>query len=87
MTQLTMTGEDWLSDRDRKAQAKAEAARARAARKTAKALQDAAEAVSEFKFACLECGDGSATLRADDGRDRLSLQMREYSAWLERVYS
>ena len=52
--QLTMTGEDWLSDRDRKTQARAEAARRKAALRAAEKLQAAADAVSEFKMAWLE---------------------------------
>lgn len=87
MTQLTMTGDDWLSDRDRKAQARAEAARAKAARKAAKALQDAAEAVAEFAMACVECQDASAPRAADDSRYRLQTDMRDYAAWLERAFA
>lgn len=86
MTQLTMTGEDWLSDRDRKALAKAEAARAKAARKAAKALQDAADSVAEFAMTCVECQDVSAPRAADDSRYRLGTEMRDYAAWLERAF-
>lgn len=86
MTQLTMTGNDWLSDRDRKAQAKAEAARAKAARKAVKAMEDAAEAVSDFAMACLDCNDASSPRRDDDSRYLLKAQMLEYAAWLRRVY-
>jgi hypothetical protein len=84
--QISMTGEDWISDRDRKAQTKAKAARAKAALKAAKALQDAAEAVSDFAMACLECNDESSPRRDDDSRYRLTSDIRDYASWLERVY-
>jgi hypothetical protein len=86
MTQLTMTGEDWLSDRDRKAQARAEAARRKAAIKAAEKLQAAADAVAEFSMACFECNDASRPMGADDGRNMLSANMREFAGWLESVY-
>jgi hypothetical protein len=84
--QLTMTGEDWLSDRDRKTQARAEAARRKAALKAAEKLHASADAVAEFALACLECNDGSGPKRADDGRNILQAHMREFGGWLESVY-
>jgi hypothetical protein len=84
--QLIMTGEEWLSDRDRKSQVRAEAARRKAALRAAEKLQAAADAVAEFALACLECNDGSGPKRADDGRTVLSAGMREYAGWLESVY-
>jgi hypothetical protein len=84
--QLTMNGEDWLSDRDRKTQARAEAARRKAALKAAEKLHASADAVAEFALACLDCNDGSGPKRADDGRTVLSSSMREYAGWLESVY-
>lgn len=83
--QLSMTGEDWLSDRDRKTQARAEAARRKAALRAAEKLQAAADAVAEFSMACLECNDGSVR-GADDSRVILSTSMREYAGWLESVF-
>lgn len=84
--QVSMTGDDWLSDRDRKAQARAEAARKKAALICAKKLQAAADALSDFGMACLECNDASSPRRADDGRTLLAASMREYAGYLESVY-
>ncbi len=84
--QLTMTGEDWLSDRDRRTQARAEAARRKAALKAAEKLFAAADAVGEYAMACLECNDGSGHKAADDGRHVLQANVRELGGWLESVY-
>lgn len=54
MLQTTMTGDDWLSDRDRKSQARAEAARRKAAMTCAAKLEAAAQAVSAYLAACRE---------------------------------
>jgi hypothetical protein len=86
MMQTTMTGEDWLSDRDKRTQARAEAARRKAGQKCAQRLHAAADALGEFAMACLECNDASAPRRADDGRTLLASHMREYAGWLESVY-
>lgn len=86
MTQLTMTGDDWLSDRDRKAQARAEAARRKAALDCARKLDAAADALSAYSMACLEVGDASAPRRADDGRTLLAENCREFAGWLDSVY-
>lgn len=85
-SQVSMNGEDWLSDRDRKAQARAEAARKKAALACAKKLQAAADALAEFSMACLDCNDASSPRRADDGRALLAANCREFSAWLDGVY-
>lgn len=86
MTQLAMTGDDWTSVRDRKAQARAVAARRKAAVDCAKRLNAAIDALHAFSMACLEVGDGSEVRRADDGRLLLAGGMREYATWLEQVY-
>ena len=86
MTQLSMTGADWLSARDVKARARAEAARRRTGLACAKALRNASEALSTYVMACLECDDGSTARRADDGRHLLMNDILEYAAWLEGVY-
>lgn len=86
MTQLTMTGDDWLSNRDRKAQAKAELARKKAALRCAKKLEEAADSLNEFMSACMECRDASAAQRADDGRILLVRNLMEYSNYLNAVY-
>lgn len=84
--QLAMSGDDWLSDRDRKAQARAEARRTAAARKCARKLDEAREALNEFLHACIDCGHVEAT-RLDDSRRKLMGDMSEYSLWLDSVYN
>jgi len=86
MTQLTMTGDDWTSDRDRRAQARAEAARTKAALDCARRLHAAADALSTYSLACMECRDASAPRGADDGRTLLAQSCREFAGWLESVY-
>lgn len=84
--QLAMAGDDWLSDNDRKRQARAEAARKKAALKCAKKLKEAADALGEFGMSCLECNDASRVRGADDGRLILANNCREYAGWLESKY-
>lgn len=86
MNQLTMTGDDWTSDRDRKAQAKAEAARRKAAVECAKKLVAAIDALHAYSRSCREIGDGSEVRGASDGRILLAQNMREYAGWLDSVY-
>ncbi len=86
MNQLSMTGDDWLSDRDRKQQLRAEAARKKTGVACAKALEKACDALSTHMMACLDCDDASSPRRADDGRTLLMQSMREYAGWLEGVY-
>lgn len=86
MPQLSMTGDDWLSDRDRKQIVRAEAARKKTGLACAKALDKACEALSHHMMACMECKDASSPLRDDDGRTLLMQSMREFANWLEGVY-
>jgi len=86
MTQLSMTGDDWFSDGDKKRQARAEAARKKAAIACAKALEKAADAMRDYCHACMACEDASSPKRDDDGRYLLMRSMLEYSGWLEEVY-
>lgn len=88
MAQTAMAGDDWLSDRDRKAQARAEAARKKAALACAKRLEAAADAVSDYLSACRECNDGSDDTQRglSDGRHRLIADCMEYAGWLESLY-
>lgn len=85
-TQVSMTGDDWTSDRDRRSQAKAEAARKKAAMACAKKLEAAADALHELVMACMDCNDGSRLRGDDDGRVLLQRNMREFAGWLESVY-
>lgn len=84
--QIAMTGEDWLSDRDRKARARAEARRKAAALKCSRKLDEARDALNEFLSACLDCGHVEAT-RLDDSRRLLMRDMSEYSSYLDSVYN
>ncbi len=87
-TQLTMTGDDWLSDGQRKRTQRAEARRAAAAITCAKRLEAAAESLSAFLRACNDCGDGSGDEQRgiSDGRHRLIADLMEYSTYLEGRY-
>lgn len=85
--QVQMAGDDWLSDRDRKSQAKAEAARKKAALACCKKLEAAADALSELMAACNDCHDGSSVRREDDGRITLMRNILEYAGWLDSVYA
>lgn len=86
MNQLSMTGADWLSDGERKRQARAEAARKKTALACAKQLLRSSDALSAYMSACLECDDASAPRRADDGRQLLLEDMMEFAVWLEGVF-
>ncbi len=83
--QLTMTGDDWISDRDRARQRKAEAARHAAGMKCAAALHKAADALSAYLQACRECQDGSDDSKrgGDDTRITLRESLSEYAGFLE----
>lgn len=84
--QLSMAGDDWLSDRDRKQQARAEAARKKTAIVCARKLRDAVDALNDFMHASNEVGDGGAVRRADDGRVLMVGSLMEYASFLESVY-
>ena len=86
MQQMTMNGIDWLSDRDKKAVARAEAARKKAALVCAKKLHAAADGLGDLLRACRECDDASSPRRGDDGRLILAANIREYAGWLESAY-
>ena len=84
--QTSMTGNDWLSDRDRKSQARAEAARKKAALACAKKLEAAAEALSDLMRACRDCADASVVRGADDGRMILQRNILEYAVYLNERF-
>lgn len=87
MHQMAMTGSDWLSARDLKAQAKAEAARKKAAINCSRKLYAARDALNEFLLACNECGDASKGRGQDDGRVILMSNITEYACYLDGVYN
>lgn len=80
--QVSMTGEDWLSDRDKKSQARADAAVKRTGLVAAKKLEAAAEAVNEFLHACLDAGHEDMR-GASDGRRVLINNIMEYASYLD----
>lgn len=86
--QLTMSGDDWLSDQDRKSQARAVAKRKRAGQDCAKKLKDAAEALNAYLHACRDCADGSDDKRMgqSDGRLILVGNIMEYASYLDGLY-
>ncbi len=83
--QLTMTGDDWISDRDRTRQRKAEAARHAAGMRAATTLRKAADALKAYLQACRECQDGSDDSKrgGDDTRHTLRESLCEYADFLE----
>lgn len=85
-TQLSMTGDDWKSDREVKAQARAEAARKKAAVECAKKLEVARDALNAYLLACIDCNDASRSRGADDGRLILMGNISEYACFLRSVY-
>lgn len=87
MSQMTMSGDDWLSNRDRKEQARAEANRKKAAIACSKKLEAAADSLNELMRACNECHDASSVQRGDDGRQLLMTRLMEFSSWLDSVYN
>ena len=87
--QLAMTGEDWISDRDRARQRKAEAKRRGSGLKAEKALDKAIETLRVYLHDCRECKDGSGDelQGLGDGRHILINSLAEYSTFLDSRYS
>lgn len=85
MNQLSITGEDWLSDRDRNRTKRAEAAKRKAALDCARKLKAAADSLKAFMWACHECGDPFER-GAADGRQILLEDCMEYATYLESVF-
>lgn len=83
--QTAMTGDDWLSDRDIKTQARADAAVKRTGLAASKKLEAAAEALNEFLHACLDAGHQDR-MGAGDGRRVLMQSIMEYSSYLDGVF-
>ena len=59
MQQLSITGDDWKSDRAKAAEARASRKRDEAGRACAKALNAASKALGAYLQACRDCNDGS----------------------------
>lgn len=77
--QIAMSGDDWLSERDKKSQARADAAHRKACLAAATKLEAAAEAVRAMLMAYLDCGH-TDTMGAGDGRRRIAADMDELAA-------
>ena len=89
MEQLNMMGDDWKSDKQRKAELRAEATRKKAGLACAKKLETAAKSLTEYLAACRECADGSGDEQRGiaDGRTILMRDITEYATWLDRLYT
>lgn len=87
-TQLAMTGDEWVSERDKKAQKRAEAARKATALSCAKKLLAASEELSKFLSACRDCRDGSGDefRGISDGRQILIGDITEYAYYLNSKF-
>jgi hypothetical protein len=87
-TQMSMTGEDWTSERDKNRQKKAEAKRKQTALACAAKLEAGATALRDFLSACNDCRDlsGDEKLEASDGRRIMIEQLSEYSIFLRWKY-
>lgn len=83
-TQFAMEGDDWTSDRDKKRQAKADAAHRKAMQAAIPKLEAAAEALRACYRAAMEAGHPDK-LGAADGRLRLSGDLFEYASYLDSV--
>lgn len=85
MTQQSITGDDWTSDRDKKRQARADAAVKKTSLACATKMIAAADALHEQLMACFDAGHEDK-MGAGDGRRRLADDLRELAAHFERVY-
>ena len=81
MDQLTMTGEDWLSERERSRDRTAKARLNKAELKAAKALHAAADALDDWMRAYCEVHPDKMGL--GDQRRRLSADCRELASYVE----
>lgn len=87
MEQLSMSGEDWKSDKQRATERRLIAARRKAGLACARALEGAADSLRAYLSACRACGDGSGDEKRGlaDGRLLLIDDLMEYASWLQRT--
>ena len=85
-TQFALTGDDWTSDRDKKRQARADAAYRKAMQTAIPKLEAAAEALRACYRAGMEAGHPDK-MGEGDGRLRLAGDLLEYSSYLDSVVS
>lgn len=83
--QLTMTGDDWLSDRDRKRQAAAERHLVNVSRECAARMRTTAEVLRRQYRAYIDAGNPDKQGDAD-GRLRLASDLDELAGFFESVY-
>ena len=85
MHQLSITGEDWKSDRAKAAEARASKKRDEAGQACARSLNAASKALGAYLQACRECNDGSGDEERGlgDSRHRLIADTSEYATFLE----
>lgn len=83
--QITMTGDDWTSDRDKRDRARADAAVKKTGLACAVKLERAAEALHDYLIACMDAGHEDR-MGAGDGRRRLAEDLTEYAGYLNSVY-
>lgn len=84
MTQITMTGDDWLSDRDRARDKAAKARLHKAEQRAAKALHAAAEALDDWMRAYCDVHPDKMGLA--DQRRRLSSDCRELATYVDGLH-
>jgi len=83
-TQFAMEGDDWTSDRDKKRQARADAAYRKAMQAAIPKMEAAADALRACYRAAMEAGHPDKMGQAD-GRLRLASDLLEYSSYLSGV--
>jgi hypothetical protein len=83
--QTRMTGDDWLSDQDKRRQSRADAALKRASVKAAADMRRAAESVRAQFRAYMEAGHPN-TQGLGDGRLTMASDLDELAAFFESVY-
>lgn len=83
--QARMTGDDWLSDRDKNRQRRADAALRKASAKAAADMRRAADSVRAQFRAYVEAGHPDKQGRGD-GRLTLASDLDELAAFFESVY-
>jgi len=89
MQQSRIAGEDVPSDKQRKKEARATAAKRKAGQACAAKLRGAVGALNVYLSACRECADGSGDEKRGiaDGRTILMRELNEYAAYLESLYN
>ena len=85
MNQLAMTGDDWLSDRDRKQEARAKATLKKTSIVCADRLDAAVEAV-QAQMRAHYAAHGEIKNIGIDGRQRLIEDMAEFASFLRGLY-